>query len=158
MGLRFPSQEHGECFFVTTTFLDWRPHGSIPGFYEDLVESLRFRLDEYSAGLAGYVLMPSHVYLVVFINGIQLSGMMRDFKKYIGQKIATDRGINGGIWMPRYDRVAIWSEEVMRTKPGYIHHNPVKAGFVAAAADWRWSGACDYLTDGKGPLPVWKNW
>lgn len=158
MGLRFPSQQHGECFFVTTTFRDWQPHGNSPGFYEDLVESLRFCFDKYAARLAGYALMPSHVHLVVFINGIQLSRMMRDFKKYIGQKIATDRGIKGGIWMPRYDRVAIWSEEVMRTKLEYIHYNPVKAGLVAVATDWRWSSARAYLTDGQGSLPVWKNW
>jgi REP element-mobilizing transposase RayT len=158
MGLRFSSQQHGECFFVTTTFRDWRQHGNSPGFYQDLAESLRFCLDKYAAQLAGYALMPSHVHLVVFINGTQLSGMMRDFNKYTGQKIAADRGIKGGIWMPRYDRVAIWSGEMMRTKLECIHQNPVKAGLVAVAADWRWSSASDYLTDGKGPLPVWKNW
>ena len=158
MGLRFPSQHHGECFFVTTTFRDWRPHGNSPGFYEDLVESLRFCLDKYAARLAGYALMPSHVHLVVFANGTQLSGMMRDFKKYTGQKIAADRGIKGGIWMPRYDRVATWSENVMRTKLEYIHQNRVKARLVAVATEWQWSSAGDYLTDRQGPLPVWKNW
>jgi putative transposase len=158
MGLRFPSQKHGECFFVTTTFRDWQRLGDFPGFYEDLVASLRFCIDKYAAKLAGYVLMPSHVHLVLFINGTELSGLMRDFKKYTGQKIARSRGIKGGIWMPRYDRVAIWSAEVMNTKLEYIHYNPVKAGLVAEASDWQWSSAADYLTESQGPLPVWKDW
>lgn len=158
MGLRLPSQQHCECFFVTTTFRNWRPLGAIPRFYEDLAESLGFCLDKYSALLAGYVLMPSHVHLVVFTNGANLSGLMRDFKKYTAQKVSVDRGIKGGIWMPRYDRVAVGSREVMRTKLRYIHQNPVKAGLVAEATGWRWSSAVDYLTNEKGPLPVWKDW
>jgi putative transposase len=158
MGLRFPSQRHGECFFVTTTFRDWRLLGDLPGLYEDLVESLGFCLDKYAARLAAYALMPSHVHLVVLINGTQLSGMMRDFKKYTGQKIAADLGIKGGIWMPRYDRVAIWNEEMMRTKLEYVHQNPVKAGLAAEATNWRWSSALDYLTENEGPLPIWKDW
>jgi putative transposase len=158
MGLRLPSQQHGECFFVTTTFRDWRPLGVIPRFYEGLAESLGFCLDKYTALLTGYVFMPSHIHLIVFTNGAQLSRLMRDFKKYTAQKVSVDRGIKGGIWMPRYDRVAVWSREVMRTKLRYIHQNPVRAGLVVEATGWRWSSAVDYLTDEKGPLSVWKDW
>jgi len=74
--------------------------------------------------------MPSHVHLVLFIAGRDLGGFMRDFKKYIAQKVAGDRGLMGGIWMPRYDRVVICSEEVMRTKLEYIHQNPVHAAWL----------------------------
>jgi len=158
MGLRFPAQEYGDCFFVTTTFKKWWRLGDLPGFYTQLAESLQFCLNKYSGRLAGYVFMPSHLHLVLFIAGNHLADFMRDFKKYVSQKVAVDRGMTAGIWMPRYDRVVIRSEKVMRTKLEYMHQNPVRAGLVATAVEWQWSSARDYLRDEPGLLPIWKPW
>jgi hypothetical protein len=33
---------------------------------------------------------------------------------------------------------------VMRQKLDYIHHNPVKRGYVDLPEHWRWSSARDY--------------
>jgi len=158
MGLRFPDQTYGDCFFITTTFREWQRLGDLPGFYGQMAESLHFCLNKYEAQLAGYVFMPSHLHLVLFIVGNRLSDFMRDFKKYVSQKVAVDRGMTAGIWMPRYDRVVISSEKVMRTKLEYMHQNPVGAGLIAAAIEWNWSSAGDYLTDKPGLLPIWKSW
>jgi REP element-mobilizing transposase RayT len=158
MGLRFPSQKHGSYFFITTTFKDWRKLGSVPGFLDDLAESLQFVISKYAASAIAYVFMPSHLHLIVYIDGNQLGDMIRDFKKFTAQKVAAEKGIDGGIWMPRYDRVMITSEALMRTKINYIHNNPLKAGLVKSSADWRWSSASDYLLDRTGLLPTWKSW
>ncbi len=83
---------------------------------------------------------------------------MRDFKKYVAQKVATEFGLSGPIWMPRYDRVAITSETAFRTKLKYIHQNPVKAGLVDMARDYEWSSASDYEGREDGPVMIWKDW
>ena len=158
MGLRFKGQEFGECFFITTTFKHWKKLGDMPGFLAALTQSLEFCCRKYETRIIGYVLMPSHVHLLLFIDGNQLSNLMRDFKKYTSQKVARDFGITGGIWQPRYDRVVICSEDILRTKLEYIHNNPVKSGLVRRPGDWKWSSASDYIADTMGPLPVWKNW
>jgi REP element-mobilizing transposase RayT len=88
MGLRFPEQIHGQYFFVTTTFKDWQPLGNIPGMYEALAKSLAFCLDKYGALVLAYVFMPSHIHLILNIDGHHLGSFMRDFKKYIAQKAA----------------------------------------------------------------------
>jgi putative transposase len=159
MGLRFPQQKHATCFFVTTTFKDWTPLGNIEGFYLALAESLAFCAKKYDASIAGYVLMPTHIHLVLFIPGSKLSDFMRDFKKYIAQKVIKDLKVSmSTVWKPRYDRVVIYSDKVLRQKLNYIHHNPVKSGLVQNAEDWQWSSARDYASDDQGSIPVWKDW
>ena len=37
------------------------------------------------------------------------------------------------------------SESMMKEKIDYIHHNPVKRGYVEEAAHWRYSSAKDYM-------------
>ncbi len=159
MGLRYPPQKHGTCFFVTTTFDGWNRHGDTPGMYDKLVSSLRFCLSKYNASLFGFVLMPSHLHLVIGIQGERLGPFMRDFKKFIAQKAADELGIHTNrLWMPRYDRVVITSSEVLLTKLTYIHLNPVKAGLCADESDWKWSSVHAYSGRWESVLPVWTDW
>ncbi len=102
--------------------------------------------------------MPSHVHIVVGIDGKNLGDMMRDFKKFTGRKVAKAFGLEPSIWMPRYDRLVIASEKVMRVKLHYCHENPVKAGLAIDAPSWKWSSASDYFGDVRGPLPVFRAW
>ena len=103
--------------------------------------------------------MSSHIHLVLHIDGRDLASFMRDFKKYIAQKAAKELGIEGsGIWMPRYDRLAIVAEKVLRTKLNYMHNNPVKAELAVSAESWIWSSASAYAGGGESILPVFKDW
>ncbi|MCP4567208.1 MAG: hypothetical protein GY841_06485 [FCB group bacterium] len=143
---------------MTTTFKDWTELGNIKGFYQALADSLNFCTQKYKAAIIGYVFMPSHIHLLLAINGKYLSGFMRDFKKYVAQKIAKDLKIqNKQIWNPRFDRVVIYSENILRTKLEYIHNNPVKGKLVANPEDWKWSSAVDYFTDRKGVINIRKD-
>ena len=157
-GLRFPSQKYGQCFFVTSTYKDWKKLGEVDGFYKKLLKSIEFCNAKYESKLIGYVLMPSHIHLLILIDGNNLGSFMRDFKKYSSQKIAVDLGLLGGIWMPRYDRVVIESEDILRQKLEYIHSNPVKGGLVKNPQDWKWSSASDYLIDNKSSINIFKGW
>ena len=159
MGLRFPEQVHGQCFFVTTSFADRAPLGEIAGFYEALAENLDHYCDAYHAAILGFVFMPTHIHLVIAIDGSRLSEFMRDFKKYVSQRAAKELGIKRKrIWMSRYDRVVITSENVLRIKLEYIHNNPLKAGLVRQTDRWLWSSARAYSEDGRCPVTVWKGW
>jgi putative transposase len=159
MGLRFPQQIYGTGFFVTTSFRDRQKLGLVDGMYEALADSLIFYSDKYKARILGYVFMPSHIHLVLYIEDGNLSNFMRDLKKFVAQKAAKDLAIGkGSIWMPRYDRVVIFSENVLRTKLNYMHNNPVKAGLAVSPESWFWSSAGDYLRRGCSPIPVYIDW
>ncbi len=148
MGLRFKEQIFGNCFFVTTTFNNWKNYGYTDGVYKKLYDSMKLYLEKYDSRLFGYVFMPSHIHLILWIDGNRLSGFMRDFKKFVSQKAFKDIGINDKkIWMEGFDRIVIYSDEILLQKLNHIHRNPIKAGLVKNSEDWKWSSARDYLCD-----------
>lgn len=159
MGLRFPSQQFCNFFFVTTTFREWQPLGNVSGMYEALAVPLNFYSKKYKAGILGYVFMPTHLHLVISIDGGKLASFMRDFKKFIAQKAVKELGVDDHtIWMPRYDRVAITTEDVLRIKLEYIHNNPAKAGLVSSSKAWQWSSAGRYAGGVKSGVDVVTDW
>ncbi|MCZ2986434.1 hypothetical protein NYY78_19125, partial [Acinetobacter baumannii] len=49
------------------------------------------------------------------------------------------------LWQEGSHAELVYSEAVMRQKLDYIHHNPVKRGYVDLAEHWRYSSARNYL-------------
>lgn len=54
-----------------------------------------------------------------------------------------------GVWQRRYWEHLIRNEEDMARHVDYIHHNPVKHGYVTRAADWKHSSIHAYIRAGK---------
>jgi putative transposase len=44
-------------------------------------------------------------------------------------------------WQPRYYSFEIYEQAKLEEKLTYMHLNPVRAGLVTRATDWRWSSA-----------------
>lgn len=133
--------------------------GKISVVYEAIAECLCYVLNKYQARQPGYVYMPSHIHLLLALQGIHLGDFMRDFKKYTAQKSLKELArSDGGVWMPRYDRVGIRTLKVFETKLIYIHENPVRAGLVERVQDWKWSSARVYLENADSDIPVWTGW
>ena len=148
-----------DCFFVTSTIKEWKPLGEINHFYEKIQESISFCLKKYNAKLAGYVLMPNHIHLILSVEKTHLPNFMRDFKKFTAQKVAVDLGLpHGGIWMPRYDRFEISDREILLQKLNYIHNNPVKKGLIDKAEEWKWSSANYYVKGIEEAIEIWTDW
>jgi REP element-mobilizing transposase RayT len=182
MGLRGRSRfaAAGHVLFVTTTAANFAHVFSCGStYYNILIESLEFVLNEHQAVLFAYVLMPNHVHLVLRLpEGQSISDLMRDFKKYTSTKIRQELEKNRRVtylsvlrrnamgrkaqvfklWMDRFDDVVIEDDETQATIVDYVHCNPVKAGLVEKAEEWIYSSAADYLMIRKGPLGVCTNW
>ena len=158
MGLRFKEQDLGECFFITTSFQNHRELGEKPGVYDALAASLNYRLKKTESRIIAYVLMPSHIHLILVIIGAELANFMRDFKKYTAQKTISDIIGSNKIWEDRYDRQAIWTEKILRRKIKYIHENPVRSGLAVEPELWYYSSAADFAGRNSGPVEIWKEW
>lgn len=112
-----------------------------------------------SAGLLlfAYVVMPDHLHALVgsqrkpsevlrYVNGIAGRRVI-DFLKEAGYEssLAKLRRSAG----PRQHQYSLWdhhpnvklvtTETVLREKANYIHQNPVRAGLIECAQDYRWS-------------------
>ncbi len=133
-------------FFVTTTLIDWMPLFENPAI-RDQIEEIMFRfIPGYTDAIMGYVIMPSHVHLMVGSKsgGNQLSRFMQAFKSTVSRDLFPSVP---SIWMRRFDDFVITSERQFIVKLEYIHNNPVKAGLADQAMDWKWSSARFWLQD-----------
>ncbi len=81
--------------------------------------------------VVGYVVMPTHVHIVVSEpGGHKLSTAMQVLK----QRFSCTPRIETEVWEPRY-----YDFNELVEKLRYIHDNPINAGLAATYADWPWS-------------------
>ena len=73
------------------------------------------------------------------IDGLKEKGHFSSLAKLEHQE--RDRNYRYSLWQPERNVLPIFSEGMFAEKLNYIHQNPVKAGFVECAEDYRWSSA-----------------
>ena len=134
----------------------------LPVFRTDTLKNITCKaLDEArrSGGFAiyAYVIMPDHLHAVTdsaikpskvlqFIDGI-ISRRVIDHLKEHGhnaslRKLRRESGSRGhkySLWDHHPNVFPIFSEDMLMQKVNYIHQNPVRAGLVERAEDYRWS-------------------
>ncbi|MBC8490886.1 MAG: transposase [Ignavibacteria bacterium] len=165
--------KEGNLYFITTTVMNFDNILTLKDKYTSLIiDSLNFLISEHNATLTAYVIMPSHIHLLIYIpKGESISDFMRDFKKYtssaIFKEVQKDRDLMlldrlrnnsiGGkwkVWMDRFDSQIILSDKFFKQKINYIHYNPVKAGLVNDMTEWKYSSARNYYLNDHSTLEV----
>jgi putative transposase len=58
------------------------------------------------------------------------------------------------VWQARYYGFNLWSRQKLDEKLEYIHLNPVRAGLVEKAVEWKWSSARWYEIGKSAGLPI----
>jgi len=157
MGSRYRTKiKEPSLFFVTSTLKDWLCLFTSVEMRDPLA-GLLFNLFPVKAeALMGYVLMPSHVHMMIGCKsgGVQLAEFMRTFKSLSARQLYPGKG---SIWMAGYDDLVIKTEKQFGTKLNYIHENPVRAGLVKRVEDWKWSSAEFWMED-KPHKVLTKSW
>lgn len=126
-------------FFVTSTLRNREPPFSNPDLLAKVERQLMALFPTYAGALLGYVLMPSHVHLLIGCSsGAQLSRFKQTFKSLTARELFPGQG---SVWVPRFDDLVIASEKQFWVKLNYIHENPVRKKLVPLATDWHWSSA-----------------
>jgi len=118
-----------------------RCHLKDPRHADLVVEALRC-FDGVRYRLRAWVVMPNHVHVLMDqVRGHPLGQVVGSWKSWAARNINADAGRAGRLWQPDYfDRFMRDEGDVARTV-AYIHWNPVKAGLVDSANQWRWSSA-----------------
>ena len=104
--------------------------------------------------LFGYVVMPTHVHLLLHPNNKDLIQLMRNLKSKAGFEISQKRRIRGPIWQERYFDTIIRHVRNFWEKLEYIHPNPVEAGLAKTPSDWLWSSSRHCYNREPVPVPV----
>ena len=166
-----PEQPH----FITLTVLHWIPVFTRPETVSILLEALKF-LSKDGLKVYAYVVLENHCHFVVQSKALDhdiaryksytakqmIQYLSKNNVKQILEQLAfykkahkIDRAYQ--FWQEGVHPELIQSDEMMRQKIDYIHHNPVKRGCVDKAEHWRYSSARDYSGQ-QGLLEVCRQW
>jgi putative transposase len=127
--------------------------------------------DRYGFLLAGYVVMPNHIHLllsepargtpstVMQVLKQRVSRRLRE-KKRSGAKnqLSLPFGARAVLprqfWQRRFHDFNVWSYKKKMEKLRYMHFNPVKRGLVKDPKDWPWSSYSHYATGEEGIVRI----
>ena len=119
--------------------------------FEDAPERVRRR---YLFAVAGYVVMPEHVHLLVneprhallskAIQALKLSVSMRSRER--------------PFWQAHYYDFNVSAHEKLVEKLRYMHRNPVRRGLIARPEEWKWSSFNHYQSGVRGTVEIESEW
>ena len=131
-----------------------------------VIGQLGSRLAKAHGCCLGFVIMPDHVHALVWFPELhQLSAFMNKWKDQTSRSLKdlfrsrfpaywSQVEDSEPIWQPRYYGFNIWGRRKAEEKLDYMHLNPVRAGLVERAVEWRWSSARWYLEGRPVGLPI----
>lgn len=108
----------------------------------NLIEDTLLHFDGARYDLQAWCITPDHIHIgVIFYPDHLMSKIVWAWKSWITNQHMKAKGEKAIIfeldYFDRYVRTLDHAEKL----PSYIENNPVKAGLVRSACDWRWSSA-----------------
>ena len=156
----------------------WIPVFQDDAYFRIIIDSLKHCIKHKGLCLHGYVIMPTHLHLVTSNDlSTTLSNIMRDFKHFTSSEIVraliNDRKSywlslfsqaaqkrstyqKYKVWQDEYHPVGLKSEKWFVQKLQYVHHNPVRKGFVDHPEDWKYSSTRNWLKDDNKIIGITK--
>ncbi|MGC1423037.1 MAG: transposase [Terracidiphilus sp.] len=122
--------------------------------FEAQLEKTRLR---YELVVAGYVLMPEHVHLLVSEPQISSLAIALQVLKQRTSRLLKQAG-EAQFWQRRYYDFNVHNPEKTTEKLRYLHRNPVKRGLVSKPEDWEWSSFRHYARGLEGVVEIESEW
>jgi len=159
-------------YFVSFAVEGWVDVFTRNSYKDILIDNLVYCQENKGLELFAWCIMTNHVHLIVRAkDGVLLSDILRDFKKFTSKAIikaieentqesrkewllkqfTTSRGMR--FWRSDNKPIELWSNSVIDQKINYTHQNPVEEGLVFRAEDYVYSSAVDYAGE-KGLLEI----
>ena len=124
---RYADQGHGAC---------WLRDGRIAA----IVQGALLHFDGERYRLLAWVVMPNHVHaLIETLPGFPLSDIVQSWKSFTAKEANRVLNRSGRFWMEDYFDRYVRDEIHLSATMSYIDRNPVDAGLVRRAQEWRWS-------------------
>ena len=138
---RYEDAGHGQC---------WLGQEELAQIVEDAL--LHFDGQRYR--LLAWCVMPNHVHAVIeTVEGSPVADVIHSWKSYTSKEANRILGRSGPFWMADYFDRFIRDENHLRQAIAYAEENPVKAGLIAQAKEWKYSSAW-HSKDPAGGTPA----
>lgn len=165
------------AYFLTLTAVEWLDVFMRREQKLVLCDSLNYCIDKKGLEVFAYVIMSTHMHMIVRSKFDNLSDIIRDFKKYTSSRIIKELQTEnesrkewmmeviskGGpkqkkkskhqLWQYNNHAVEVFSPKFIMSKIRYIHNNPIEAGLCDRPEDYLFSSARDYA-DNSSPVKV----
>lgn len=173
---RYKIVDDNGIYFTTHTVVEWLPVFKEVKYFDIIIRSLQYCQEHKGLSVYGYVLMLNHFHLMAQTKeGVRFQDVMRDLKKFTSKEISRELEKDGNklfldvfrkaaqkergnrnykVWQDEYHPKIIYSDEVCRQKLEYMHHNPVRKGFVEKPEHWRYSSARNYILEDDSILKI----
>jgi hypothetical protein len=111
--------------------------------------------------------MPDHFHLILNPIDGRIRELMQTINSISAREIVersvtrsfkTDKGDRNQVWQDSFKALPIWSPWMIWQKINYIHKNPMKAGLVRSAEEYRWSSFSSLYFGDTDPIAVDKDW
>jgi len=127
------------------------------GAYDVFERELEVVRRRYGFVVAGYVLMPEHVHLLVGEpQRSPLSVALQVLKQQTSRKLKSNG--EAQFWQRRYYDFNVHNEEKRVEKLRYMHRNPIQRGLVEKPGQWPWSSFQHYASGKIGTVEIESEW
>lgn len=136
-----------------------------------LADTISLCIQRHSFKLWAYVFMPTHVHLLIYptSDSYDMAKILQSIKQPVSRRVMAQARKSGSrrleqfstgdkakphrFWQVGggYDRNIV-SRIALVKAIDYIHNNPVRAGLVKSAEEWKWSSFRDWENLGCGPI------
>jgi putative transposase len=152
-------------YFVTFSVVGWLDVFTRRIYQDIFMDSIKFCQEKKGLNIYSFCLMPNHVHFITDSYDGSLSNILRSFKSHTAKALMTAINENpqesrkelllhqfryfgnkskhneNQFWKHDNHPFYLYSSSMIEQKVNYIHNNPVKAGFVNEAHEWRLSSA-----------------
>ena len=169
MGNAYQIQDQDRPYYLTFQVVGWADIFSRKLYRDIILDSLKYCRKSKGLNLFAYVIMTNHMHVIMQSRVGDLSGLVRDFKKFtskaILQEVNENKQESRREWLEmvfryhakynkRANEMQLWTHEnhavelstndMIDSRLEYIHENPVRAGWVENAEDYLYSSARNY--------------
>ena len=150
-------QEARCLHFLTFSCYARAPRLNTPHARDVFEQTLEDTRKWYGIYVAGYMVMPEHVHLLLTEpERAKLSVALQMLKQNVAQRLRDPEA--GSFWQPRYYDFNVWNYAKQTEKLRYIHRNPVRRGLVKSPEEWAWSSFRHYLSGVEGVVEIESQW
>ncbi len=102
-------------------------------------------IERFQYRLHAYCFMTNHIHLIIQVGALPLSKIVQNISFRYTKYINKEKNRIGHLFQGRYKAIMIDADCYMLELVGYIHNNPVRAGMVKNAVEYKWSSCQPYM-------------